>query len=89
MKGKDRSSVLREAEFPGPGEGRAAVAGARAARACTCPTSMPPSRFPRRPGLSPEPPVGAPGAHVIAETAQHADHADIIREYLDGAKSMG
>jgi uncharacterized damage-inducible protein DinB len=27
--------------------------------------------------------------HVIAETAQHAGHADIIREALDGAKSMG
>jgi uncharacterized damage-inducible protein DinB len=27
--------------------------------------------------------------HVIAETAQHAGHADIIRESLDGAKSMG
>lgn len=28
-------------------------------------------------------------AHIIAETAQHAGHADIIRESLDGAKSMG
>jgi hypothetical protein len=27
--------------------------------------------------------------HVIAETAQHAGHADIIWESLDGAKSMG
>ncbi|MFF5258527.1 DinB family protein [Actinomadura viridis] len=27
--------------------------------------------------------------HIIAETAQHAGHADIIRESLDGAKSMG
>ncbi|QUH02212.1 DinB family protein [Saccharopolyspora erythraea] len=27
--------------------------------------------------------------HVITETAQHAGHADIIRESLDGAKSMG
>jgi len=27
--------------------------------------------------------------HVIAETAQHAGHADIIRESIDGAKSMG
>ena len=27
--------------------------------------------------------------HVIAETAQHAGHADIIRESLDGAKTMG
>ncbi|WP_208758901.1 DUF664 domain-containing protein [Microbispora triticiradicis] len=27
--------------------------------------------------------------HVMAETAQHAGHADIIRESLDGAKSMG
>ncbi|MEV4293234.1 DinB family protein [Microbispora rosea] len=27
--------------------------------------------------------------HVIAETAQHAGHADIIRESLDGARSMG
>jgi Protein of unknown function (DUF664) len=27
--------------------------------------------------------------HVIAETAQHAGHADIIRESLDGQKTMG
>jgi uncharacterized damage-inducible protein DinB len=27
--------------------------------------------------------------HVIAESAQHAGHADIVRESLDGAKSMG
>ena len=27
--------------------------------------------------------------HVIAETAQHAGHADIIREALDGKKTMG
>jgi Protein of unknown function (DUF664) len=46
----------------------------------------------------PEAPWFVPGArwsarrvflHVIAETAQHAGHADIIRESLDGAKSMG
>lgn len=27
--------------------------------------------------------------HIIAETAQHAGHADIIREAIDGAKTMG
>jgi uncharacterized damage-inducible protein DinB len=27
--------------------------------------------------------------HIMAETAQHSGHADIIRESLDGAKSMG
>lgn len=27
--------------------------------------------------------------HILAETAQHAGHADIIREALDGAKTMG
>lgn len=27
--------------------------------------------------------------HIAAETAQHAGHADIIRESLDGSKSMG
>lgn len=27
--------------------------------------------------------------HVIAETSQHAGHADIIRETLDGQKTMG
>lgn len=27
--------------------------------------------------------------HIIAETAQHAGHADIIRECLDGSKTMG
>ncbi|HEX2704156.1 MAG TPA: DinB family protein [Candidatus Lustribacter sp.] len=46
----------------------------------------------------PEAPWFEPGArwsarrvllHIIAETAQHAGHADIIRESLDGAKSMG
>ena len=46
----------------------------------------------------PEAPWFPPGArwsarrvllHVIAETAQHAGHADIIRESLDGARSMG
>ena len=46
----------------------------------------------------PEAPWYEPGAswsarrvllHVIAETAQHAGHADIIRESLDGSKTMG
>lgn len=46
----------------------------------------------------PEAPWFEPGArwsvrrvllHVIAETAQHAGHADILRESLDGAKTMG
>ncbi|WP_328338368.1 DinB family protein [Micromonospora sp. NBC_00421] len=46
----------------------------------------------------PEAPWFTPGAswsvrrtllHVIAETAQHAGHADIIRESIDGAKTMG
>lgn len=27
--------------------------------------------------------------HLIAETAQHSGHADIIRESIDGQKSMG
>jgi hypothetical protein len=27
--------------------------------------------------------------HIIAETAQHSGHADIIREAIDGAKTMG
>ena len=45
----------------------------------------------------PERPWFEPGArwsarrvllHILAETAQHAGHADIIRESLDGAKSM-
>lgn len=27
--------------------------------------------------------------HILAETAQHSGHADIIRETIDGAKSMG
>ena len=26
--------------------------------------------------------------HIIAETAQHAGHADILREHIDGATSM-
>jgi uncharacterized damage-inducible protein DinB len=46
----------------------------------------------------PEAPWFEPGArwtarralvHIVAETAQHAGHADIIRESIDGAKSMG
>lgn len=46
----------------------------------------------------PEAPWFEPGArwsvrrvllHLIAETSQHAGHADIVRESLDGAKSMG
>lgn len=28
-------------------------------------------------------------AHIIGETAQHSGHADIIRETIDGHKSMG
>ncbi|GAA2451591.1 DinB family protein [Actinomadura vinacea] len=27
--------------------------------------------------------------HIVAETAQHAGHADILREALDGSKTMG
>ncbi|MBW8483951.1 DinB family protein [Actinomadura parmotrematis] len=27
--------------------------------------------------------------HILVETAQHAGHADILRESLDGAKTMG
>ncbi|KJF20824.1 DinB family protein [Rhodococcus sp. ACPA4] len=27
--------------------------------------------------------------HIIAETAQHAGHADILREAIDGSKTMG
>jgi len=27
--------------------------------------------------------------HIVAETAQHAGHADIIREAIDGRKTMG
>jgi hypothetical protein len=46
----------------------------------------------------PEAPWFEPGAtwsarrvfvHVVAETAQHAGHADILRETIDGQKSMG
>jgi hypothetical protein len=46
----------------------------------------------------PEAPWFEPGAswsarrvfmHMVAETAQHAGHADIIRETIDGQKSMG
>ena len=27
--------------------------------------------------------------HIVGETAQHAGHADILRETLDGQKTMG
>ncbi len=27
--------------------------------------------------------------HIIAETSQHAGHADILREAIDGQKTMG
>jgi hypothetical protein len=46
----------------------------------------------------PEAPWFEPGAswsarrvllHIVAETSQHAGHADIIREAIDGAKTMG
>lgn len=46
----------------------------------------------------PEAPWNPPGerwsnrrvfVHLVAETAQHAGHADVIRETLDGQKSMG
>ncbi|SNR55021.1 DinB family protein [Blastococcus mobilis] len=46
----------------------------------------------------PEAPWFQPGAvrsarrvflHIVAETAQHAGHADIVRESLDGQKTMG
>jgi uncharacterized damage-inducible protein DinB len=46
----------------------------------------------------PEAPWFEPGAsrsvrrvllHIVGETAQHAGHADIVREALDGAKTMG
>jgi uncharacterized damage-inducible protein DinB len=48
--------------------------------------------------LLPEAPWFEPGAswsarrvllHIIAETSQHAGHADILRETIDGQKSMG
>lgn len=46
----------------------------------------------------PEAPWFPPGAsrsarrvfvHIVAETAQHAGHADILREAIDGQKTMG
>ena len=46
----------------------------------------------------PEAPWFQPGAtrsarrvllHIVAETAQHAGHADVLRESLDGQKTMG
>jgi len=46
----------------------------------------------------PEAPWYEPGAtwsarrvvlHIIAETAQHAGHADIVREAIDGSRTMG
>ena len=33
--------------------------------------------------------LGALLIRMVGETAQHAGHADIIRESIDGAKSMG
>ena len=37
------------------------------------------------------PAMKAPPSYLphLAETAQHAGHADIIRESIDGAKTMG
>jgi hypothetical protein len=48
--------------------------------------------------LLPEAPWFTPGVrqsarrtllHIVAETAQHAGHADVLRETLDGQKTMG
>lgn len=48
-------------------------------------------RLPNAPWFPPDASWSARRAilHIIAETTQHAGHADIIRESLDGAKSMG
>ena len=67
------------------------VAAATDALVLTASTSTPASRCPPRRGSSPArrgAPAGA-SLHIVAETAQHAGHADIIRETIDGQKSMG
>jgi hypothetical protein len=62
-----------------------------------------PTNWPRRADLDqayplPPAPWFAPGAtrsvrrvlvHLVGETAQHAGHADIIRETIDGQRTMG
>ena len=56
-----------------------------------CPTSTTGIPFPWRRGSSGAV-TGRPDAvilHLIAETAQHAGHADILRETIDGSKTMG
>jgi hypothetical protein len=47
-----------------------------------------PTRCPMRPGTSPEQCAAREVlVHVIAETAQHIGHADILREAIDGHTS--
>ena len=56
-----------------------------------CPAWTWRTRCPRRRGSSPGATRSARRVfvHLVAETAQHAGHADILRETLDGQKSMG
>ena len=69
----------------------AAVAAATDELVRTVPTSTTASRCPKAPWFEPGARWTARRAfiHIVAETTQHAGHADIIRESLDGQKSMG
>ena len=56
-----------------------------------CPTSTPSHPLPPAPWFAPGATRSARRVflHIVAETAQHSGHADIIRETIDGQKTMG
>ena len=67
-------------------------------RVAACTDALVESARPRPAYPLPPAPWFAPGAtrsarrvflHIVAETAQHSGHADIIRETIDGQKTMG
>src|SRR5262249_38057558 len=86
----DGFRMLEDETLAGLLEEYDAVAAATDARAAGLP---PPAARPRPRGRGP--PAGPRGsargvfAHTLADTAQHAGHADITREATDGQKTMG